>query len=41
MEAAAVSGEAKECVKCGSCLPWCEYHLDIPKMLESANSDFA
>ena len=28
------------CIECGQCVPWCEYHLDIPQMLKIANSDF-
>ena len=29
------------CEACGQCLPWCEYHLDIPTMLEDAIKDLA
>ena len=33
------ASDAAECARCGECLPWCEYHLDIPEMLAKANSD--
>ena len=29
-----------ECVSCGKCLEWCEYHLDIPVMLAQAAEEF-
>ena len=28
-----------ECVKCGRCVPWCDYHLDVPALLATANID--
>ena len=33
------TGKNGECIRCGECLPWCEYHLDIPEMLVAAHSD--
>jgi predicted aldo/keto reductase-like oxidoreductase len=37
---AVASGAAASCIKCGKCAPWCEYHLNIPEMLELAAVDF-
>lgn len=28
---------AEACIECGQCVPWCEYQLDIPKMLKAAH----
>jgi predicted aldo/keto reductase-like oxidoreductase len=30
---------AEGCVGCGQCVPWCEYHLDIPAMMKVAAAD--
>ncbi len=27
------------CIACGACLPWCEYHLDIPEMMAKASGE--
>ena len=35
------AGNFNECVECGQCLPWCEYHLEIPTMLKEAINDLA
>lgn len=32
-----VKVEAEKCVSCNLCLPWCEYDLDIPKLLIDVN----
>ena len=38
---AAIDGpHAEACVACGACKEWCEYHLDIPAMMEQAAKDF-
>jgi len=29
----------RDCTECGACLQWCEYKLNIPKMLKIAESD--
>lgn len=26
----------EECIECGECLPWCEYDLEVPDMLQEA-----
>lgn len=39
-EYAAIEKNASQCVACGACIPWCEYHLDIPVMLQQAHEDF-
>lgn len=31
--------KADACVGCGGCNAWCEYHLDIPAMMEQVRSD--
>jgi predicted aldo/keto reductase-like oxidoreductase len=38
---AAEAGVENACVRCGKCLEWCEYHLNIPDMLAAAAEDFA
>jgi predicted aldo/keto reductase-like oxidoreductase len=30
---------ADACIECGQCVPWCEYHLDIPAMMKAAAAD--
>ncbi len=38
----AVSGPlADACISCGECSTWCEYHLDIPPMMECAHKDLS
>ncbi|MGI5898339.1 MAG: aldo/keto reductase [Christensenellales bacterium] len=32
---------ADACISCGECSTWCEYHLDIPPMMESAHRDLS
>ncbi len=32
--------KADECLGCGACLEWCEYHLDIPALMAQAKDDF-
>ncbi len=29
--------DSEACIECGACIPWCEYKLDIPKMLKQAH----
>ena len=29
----------KDCAGCGECLPWCEYRLDIPKLMKEAETE--
>ena len=36
---AAASVPAAVCKKCGECLPWCEYHLNVPELLTQAQTD--
>ena len=37
----AMSGPlAEACVGCGGCSQWCEYHLDIPEMMQKVLADF-
>jgi predicted aldo/keto reductase-like oxidoreductase len=31
--------KADACVGCGGCTEWCEYHLDIPAMMQKAHED--
>lgn len=31
--------KADACVGCGGCSEWCEYHLDIPAMMQKAHKD--
>ena len=38
--AAGADGVTNECINCGECLPWCEYHLNVPEMLVAAYKDF-
>ncbi len=33
----AIKMSGKDCLECGECLPWCEYKLNIPKMLKEAH----
>lgn len=33
-----IKQKADECISCGECLTWCEYQLDIPKLLEETHS---
>ena len=33
------SPSADECIACGGCTPWCEYHLDVPEMMKKAAAD--
>ena len=40
-EYAEAAGENNACERCGQCLPWCEYHLDIPELLAQASADLA
>ena len=30
-----------DCLECGSCLPWCEYKLNIPESLKKAHETFS
>lgn len=32
----AICKDAPDCIECGQCLPWCEYKLEIPRMLREA-----
>lgn len=32
------SPEATECIECGECIPWCEYKINIPEMLQDAHA---
>lgn len=36
-----LSINAEDCIECGQCLEWCEYRLNIPKMLQEAHKVFA
>ena len=39
---AAIAGPAADaCIACGGCSEWCEYHLDIPAMMEVAHRDLS
>lgn len=31
--------DASRCAACGKCVPWCEYHLDIPRIMRQAAAD--
>ena len=33
-----LQGDAEECIECAECLPWCEYKLDVPKMIKEAQA---
>ena len=30
----------KDCAGCGDCLPWCEYRLDVPRLMKTADEIF-
>lgn len=32
---------AEDCIECEECLPWCEYELEIPKMLKEAHKELS
>ena len=36
-EYAALDKNASMCAACGQCVPWCEYHLEIPEMMQKAH----
>jgi len=36
---AAFNPAADACIACGGCITWCEYHLDIPEMMQKAAAD--
>lgn len=30
--------DASVCIECGECIPWCEYHLEIPEMMKNTHA---
>jgi len=35
----AMDASKRNCIACGACEPWCEYHLHIPAMLQAAHEE--
>ena len=40
-EYAGFSPNASDCIACGKCNEWCDYHLKVPEMMTVAHCELA